>query len=125
MTGQQVSRSDDGSEMIDLIESAPSLDSDDPFDLCLKSEMRTHLAEMISQLSEREQLILSLYYREELTMKEISKVVGVALSRVSQIRDSAIGKLRKMLAHVEESKLPNREALPPKQTALEQYPQFV
>jgi RNA polymerase sigma factor FliA len=124
ITGQQVVRSNDGPEMIDLIESAPSRDSEDPFDLCLKGEMRTHLAEMISQLSEREQLILSLYYREELTMKEISKVVGVALSRVSQIREAAIGKLRKMLAHVEESKVPNRDALPPKQTELEQSPQF-
>jgi RNA polymerase sigma factor FliA len=124
IVGQQVTRSDDGPEMVDLIESAPSRDSDDPFDLCLKSEMRTHLAEMISKLSEREQLILSLYYREELTMKEISKVVGVALSRVSQIRESAIGKLRNMLAHVEGSKLPNDETFRSKETALEQSPQF-
>jgi RNA polymerase sigma factor FliA len=64
--------------------------------------MRTHLADAIGKLSEREQLILSLYYREELTMKEIAKVVGVALSRVSQIREAAINKLRKSLAHVQE-----------------------
>jgi RNA polymerase sigma factor for flagellar operon FliA len=124
ITGQQVVRSNDGAEMIDLIESAPSPDSDDPFDLCLKGEMRSQLAEMIGQLSEREQLILSLYYLEELTMKEISKVVGVALSRVSQIREAAVGKLRKSLAHLEESKLPNREPLLPKQTALKQSPQY-
>jgi RNA polymerase sigma factor for flagellar operon FliA len=117
-------RTNDGAEMVDLIESAPSLDADDPFELCLKGEIRTHLAEMIGQLNEREQLILSLYYREELTMKEIAKVVGVALSRVSQIREAAINKLRKMLAHVEESKLPNRESLPPKPAALEQTAQF-
>jgi RNA polymerase sigma factor for flagellar operon FliA len=102
ITGQQVVRSQDGGEAIDLIESAPSRDDPNPFDLCLKGEMRSHLAEAIGLLSEREQLILSLYYREELTMKEIAKVVGVALSRVSQIKDAAILKLRKSLAHVEE-----------------------
>ena len=102
ITGQQVVRSQDGAETIDLIESAPNRDDPDPFDLCLKGEMKSHLADAIGKLSEREQLILSLYYREELTMKEIAKVVGVALSRVSQIKDAAILKLRKSLAHVEE-----------------------
>lgn len=124
ISGQQVMRNNDGSEMIDVIESAPSRDIDNPFDLCLKGEIRSHLAAMIGQLNEREQLILSLYYREELTMKEISKVVGVALSRVSQIREAAIGKLRKMLAHVEESKLPTREPAAPSQPAIDQSPQF-
>jgi len=102
VTGQQVVRSEDSSETIDLIEAAPSLNEPNAFDLCLEGEMRTHLADAISRLNEREQLILSLYYREELTMKEIAKVVGVALSRVSQIREAAIGKLRKHLAHVQE-----------------------
>jgi RNA polymerase sigma factor for flagellar operon FliA len=102
ITSQRAVASDDSSEMIDLIEAAPDLDDPSAFDLCLKGEMRTHLAEAISKLSEREQLILSLYYREELTMKEIAKVVGVALSRVSQIREAAVTKLRKALAHVQE-----------------------
>jgi RNA polymerase sigma factor for flagellar operon FliA len=64
--------------------------------------MKHHLAEAISKLSEREQLILSLYYREELTMKEIAEVVGVALSRVSQIRQATMTKLRESLAHIRE-----------------------
>jgi RNA polymerase sigma factor for flagellar operon FliA len=102
ITGQRVVASDGGSDTIDVIESAPDLDDPNPFDLCLKGEMRTHLAEAIGKLSEREQLILSLYYREELTMKEIAKVVGVALSRVSQIREAAVIKLRKSLAHVQD-----------------------
>ncbi len=102
VTGQRVAASEGDSETIDVIESAPDLDGLNPFDLCLTAEMRSHLAEAISKLSEREQLILSLYYREELTMKEIAKVVGVALSRVSQIREAAIIKLRKSLTHVQE-----------------------
>jgi RNA polymerase sigma factor for flagellar operon FliA len=62
--------------------------------------MRSHLAEAVAELSEREQLILSLYYREELTMKEVAEIVGVAISRVSQIIAAAIQKLRVSLEHV-------------------------
>jgi len=110
LTGQQVAVSNDQTETMDVIESAPNLDDPDPFDLCLEGEMKEHLAEAIARLSEREQLILSLYYREELTMKEIAKVVGVALSRVSQIRQAAMIKLRESLAHVHQR--PARPNLP-------------
>jgi RNA polymerase sigma factor for flagellar operon FliA len=51
-------------------------------------------------MSEREQLILSLYYHEELTMKEISEVVGIAVSRVSQIHATVTAKLRTSLSHL-------------------------
>jgi RNA polymerase sigma factor for flagellar operon FliA len=102
ITGQRVVASEGESDTIDVIESAPDLDAPNPFDLCLTGEMKAHLADAISKLSEREQLILSLYYREELTMKEIAKVVGVALSRISQIREAAVLKLRKSLAHVQQ-----------------------
>lgn len=107
VAGQHVATSNDESETMDLIESAPD-DDPDPFDLCLQGEMKEHLAEAIGRLSEREQLILSLYYKEELTMKEIAKVVGVALSRVSQIRQAAVDKLRATLAHVENRPTPTR-----------------
>jgi RNA polymerase sigma factor for flagellar operon FliA len=100
VAGQQMAASNDRSESLDVIESAPNLVDPDPFDLCLQGEMKAHLAEAISKLSEREQLILSLYYREELTMKEIAEVVGVALSRISQIRQATMVKLRASLAHL-------------------------
>src|ERR1700753_2660922 len=100
LAGQKVATSNDHSEPLDVIESAPNLDDPDPFDLCLEGEMKAHLAEAISKLSEREQLILSLYYKEELTMKEIAKVVGVALSRVSQIRQETMVKLKASLEHL-------------------------
>jgi RNA polymerase sigma factor for flagellar operon FliA len=100
LAGQKVAVSNDHSDSLDVIESAPNLDDPDPFDLCLEGEMKAHLAEAISKLSEREQLILSLYYREELTMKEIAKVVGVALSRVSQIRQETMVKLKAHLEHL-------------------------
>jgi RNA polymerase sigma factor for flagellar operon FliA len=102
IVAQQVAATDGGSETIDVIESAPDLDDPNPFDLCLEGEMKSHLAEAVARLTEREQLILSLYYREELTLKEIAQVVGVALSRVSQIRQAAVIKLREYLAHLEQ-----------------------
>jgi RNA polymerase sigma factor for flagellar operon FliA len=102
IAGQQAAVSGDGEHLVDLVESAPDLDDPDPFDLCLTGERNQHLAEAISKLTEREQLILSLYYREELTMKEIAQIVGVALSRVSQIRQAALIKLREYLGHLEE-----------------------
>lgn len=102
LVGQQSSVSNDSADVMDIIESAPNLDDPDPFDLCLQGELKEHLAEAISKLSEREQLILSLYYKEELTMKEIAEVIGVALSRVSQIRQAIMKKLRVSLAHLRE-----------------------
>jgi RNA polymerase sigma factor FliA len=106
IAGQQVSVSHDQSESFDLIESAPNLDDPDPFDLFLEGEKKAHLAEAIAQLNEREQLILSLYYKEELTMKEISKVVGISLSRVSQIREATMAKLKIALEHLHKSHTP-------------------
>ncbi len=106
IAGQRVSVSHDRSEIFDVIESAPDLADPGPFELCLKGEVKAHLAEAISKLSEREQLVLSLYYREELTMKEIAKVVGVSLSRVSQMREETMVKLKALLEHIQRRQFP-------------------
>jgi RNA polymerase sigma factor for flagellar operon FliA len=103
LVGQLTNGAGGDAEAFDLIESAPSAGEDNPFDLCLEGEMKAHLATAVSRMSEREQLILSLYYYEELTMKEISEVVGIAVSRVSQIHAAAMLKLRASLAHLAES----------------------
>ena len=102
LVGQLTNSSNDHAESYDLIESAPSTGEDNPFELCLKGERKEQLAEAISQMSEREQLILSLYYTEELTMMEVSKIVGIAVSRVSQIHAAAMVKLRASLQHLRE-----------------------
>jgi RNA polymerase sigma factor for flagellar operon FliA len=57
-------------------------------------QLNQHLAEAIKQLPEREQLVLSLYYDEELNLKEIGAVLGVSESRVSQIHSQAALRLR-------------------------------
>jgi RNA polymerase sigma factor for flagellar operon FliA len=67
---------------------------EDPLFLCLQGETRQHLANAIERLPEKERLVLTLYYYEELTMNEIGLILGVVESRVSQIRSSAVGRLR-------------------------------
>jgi len=68
-----------------------------PYFLTLRSEMRQLLARAIAELSEKEQQVLSLYYYEELTMKEVGMVFGVGESRVSQIHSLALVRLRTRL----------------------------
>ena len=60
--------------------------------------MRDSLAEAITGLPEREQLVMSLYYEQELNLKEIGAVLGVSESRVCQIHGQAVLRLRSRLA---------------------------
>jgi RNA polymerase sigma factor FliA len=69
-------------------------EDEDPFQLCLRSEMRSLLAEAIEELDEKERHVLGLYYLEELTMKEVGLILDIGESRVSQIHTAAILRLR-------------------------------
>ncbi len=60
--------------------------------------MKQRLADAIDELPEKERMVLTLYYYEELTMKEIGLTLGVVESRVSQIHSSAVLRLRTALA---------------------------
>ncbi len=55
------------------------------------------LSSAVNRIPERERLLLSLYYREELTMKEISRIMNVSESRVCQLHMQAILRLRSAL----------------------------
>jgi len=63
-----------------------------------KIHMKSALASEIDRLPEREKLVLSLYYEEELNLKEIGEVLGVSESRVSQIHSQAASRLRARLS---------------------------
>ena len=76
----------------------PGRPEDDPLFRYLDGEMRDRLANAINDLPEREQLVMSLYYYEETTMKEIGLILGVVASRVWQIRASAVRHLRALLS---------------------------
>lgn len=60
-------------------------------------ELRAALAVAVKALPERERLIMALYYKEELTMREISTVLGVSETRVSQLHSQAVRRLRMSL----------------------------
>lgn len=55
------------------------------------------ISEILESLSEREQLIIQLYYFEELNLKEISEVLEITESRISQIHKEVIKKIRERL----------------------------
>lgn len=71
--------------------------SDEPQQNMEESGFIKELAAQIEQLPEREKLVMSLYYEEELNLKEIGKVLGVSESRVSQIHSQAVARLRARL----------------------------
>ena len=80
-----------GEEEIAYVAGAPE---EQPLFQCLRSEMKQHLVEAIDALPERERMVMTLYYYEELTLKEIGEVLSVGESRVSQLRASATVRLR-------------------------------
>lgn len=79
-------------------EQAPSADSEGPLQSAIDAAFRDRLASAIAALSEREQLVISLYHEQELNLKEIGEVLGVTESRVSQIHSKAMLRLRTALA---------------------------
>ncbi len=67
-----------------------------------KKEMKTMLIEALETLTEKEKIVINLYYFDELTLKEISKVLEVSESRISQIHSKAIVKLNTKLGKYRE-----------------------
>ena len=71
---------------------------DTPEQAATESATKQRLKEMIGQLPEREQMLLALYYQEELNLKEIGAVMGISESRVSQLHSQAVARLRVKLS---------------------------
>ncbi|EAJ7675145.1 RNA polymerase sigma factor FliA [Campylobacter upsaliensis] len=63
-----------------------------------KGELLEHINEILDTLKERDQLIIQLYYYEELSLKEISEILNVSESRISQIHKKLLKKLRERLS---------------------------
>ncbi len=70
---------------------------DSPESTLLFDELKIKLGEAIDQLKEKERLVVSLYYYENLKLKEIAEIIGVTESRVSQIHSQAMIKMRNRL----------------------------
>ena len=85
---------DSGEEELAYVPGRPD---EDPLFRCLRGELEERLSEAIAHLPERERLVMTLYYYEEMTMREIGLVLGVVESRVSQVHASAVIHLRAAL----------------------------
>jgi RNA polymerase sigma factor for flagellar operon FliA len=78
----------------DVVSNAQTKGSDSPFEDLLQGSFQKALAHAITTLPEREAIVLSLYYDEELNLREIGEVLDVSESRVSQIHSQAMLKLK-------------------------------
>lgn len=81
----------------DLLEFIPAEEDTNPHLICERSEMRQVLGKLIDGLPRKERLVVALYYYEDLSMKEIGRVLRVNESRVSQIRQKAMFLLRRRM----------------------------
>lgn len=71
-----------------------------PEEHTVKEELYDELANAIGELNDKEQLVVSLFYHEELTLTEIGQVLGLSTSRISQIHSKALFKLRSSLGKI-------------------------
>jgi len=85
-------------DQVSLLDTIEDTTGPRPADVLDATEMREALADAIARLPEREKLVVTLYYYEELTLREIGEVLGVTESRVSQLHTKAILRLKARLA---------------------------
>jgi RNA polymerase sigma factor for flagellar operon FliA len=84
-------------DQVALIDTIEDPDAPDPQGSLSQTELREAIADSIARLPEREKLVVTLYYYEELTLREIGEVLGVTESRVSQLHTKAILRLKARL----------------------------
>jgi RNA polymerase sigma factor FliA len=85
-------------DQISLLDTIEDTSGPRPADALDETELRETLADAIARLPEREKLVVTLYYYEELPLREIGEVLGVTESRVSQLHTKAILRLKARLS---------------------------
>jgi RNA polymerase sigma factor FliA len=85
-------------DQISLLDTLEDPSGERPADALDETETREILADAIARLPEREKLVVTLYYYEELTLREIGEVLSVTESRVSQLHTKAMLRLKSRLA---------------------------
>ena len=85
-------------DQVSLLDTLEDTTGPKPAEALDETELREALADAIARLPEREKLVVTLYYYEELTLREIGEVLGVTESRVSQLHTKAVLRLKARLA---------------------------
>jgi len=99
-TSIEASPTDDSDERAEygaILSQLADADSGDVANMVERRELLGVLTHAIEELPDRDRLVINLYYYEELTLKEISEVLGVSTSRVSQLHAGAVFRLRGLL----------------------------
>jgi RNA polymerase sigma factor for flagellar operon FliA len=91
--------SKDGESETSLHDVLADENKNNPSEILEDQELKEHLIKAIQDLTERQQILLSLYYYEELTLKEIGAVLGVSESRVCQLHARAVMDLKSLLTY--------------------------
>jgi RNA polymerase sigma factor for flagellar operon FliA len=89
---------DDSSDEAGLSRDVPEDNGESPDQAVSRSQFHEQIVAAIDRLPERERLVLSLYYEQELNLKEVGAVLGVTESRICQIHSQALIRLRSMIA---------------------------
>jgi RNA polymerase sigma factor for flagellar operon FliA len=87
-----------GGDQVSLIDTIEDTSGPSPVAALDETELREAMADAIARLPEREKLVVTLYYYEELTLREIGEVLGVTESRVSQLHTKAVLRLKSRLS---------------------------
>jgi RNA polymerase sigma factor for flagellar operon FliA len=95
------SAQNDAPDRESLYETEADDNQTDPGELLAEADMKQQMAIAIRKLSEREQLVLSLYYFEELNFKEVGKVLNISESRACQLHARALINLKALINHGE------------------------
>jgi RNA polymerase sigma factor for flagellar operon FliA len=87
-----------GGDQVALIDTIEDTQGPEPQSAFAQTELREMVADAITSLPEREKLVITLYYYEDLTLREIGEVLGVTESRVSQLHTKAVLRLKARLS---------------------------
>lgn len=90
----------DDNDKVSIVDSIESPSSLNPDIIVEKDEIKRVIIQAITELPEKEKKVLVLYYYEDLTLKEIGKILEVTESRISQLHTKAIMRLRSKLTNI-------------------------
>lgn len=95
---ETLDNSEEGRSFLDALE---DVGGHTPIEVIEQEEVTYLLADILEELSEKERLVIALYYYEELTQKEIAEVISVSEGRVSQLHSQALLKLKVKLMNTD------------------------